>query len=656
MRRSLGILGATRALAAPASPAAASPAQPPADTVSDTARACGAGLPVAHDGALARAVDSVLAAGMRRARLPGAAVAVVRDGRVVLARGYGVRDLRTGAPPLPDATPFGLSSISKVLTAISVLQLAERGAVMLDADVNAHLGDARLPDAFGRSVTLAQLLTHTGGFDEASIGVAARRAEAVIPLGAYLAREMPPRVRAPGDVASYSNHGFALAGLAVERASGEPFAAYVRRHVLEPLGMRHSGFEQPLPGALEQARATPYEIAGDGWRAVPRIYFNDAPASALHATACDMARLAAALLAPDGGGVLSAASRARLFDRAHAHHPALRGLTLGMRERLDGAVRGVEQGGDWQDYSSAFVLAPDARLGAFVAFNAAEGDAVGQAVWRAVLERFEPAALAALAAPGASPGSGAPAGEAPDAARWVGTYRLNRHSRHSPARLGVLTGDIREVVVQRDGDALRALGTRLVPAGPALFRRDDTKTLVAFRADASGRGRATHAFFENSPYVAYERVPWHARRELHLAALGACLALLLASLAAPLVRRAAAAARLGGPDARSRAPMSRALRWLALAVDVLGLALVTWTVVASARAGTWAFQYGLPDGVRAALRLGPPLAVAAGALAAAVAVAWARGRGTPGARAWHTVHAVAALALVALLHHWRLIG
>jgi CubicO group peptidase (beta-lactamase class C family) len=601
--------------------------------------------PAAPDTMLERLVDSAMAEGMRRRGIPGAAIAVVRDGRVVLRRGYGVADLRTRAPVRPDETLFGVSSVSKVFTALAVLQLADQGRLRLDEDVNRYLGGFRLPAAFGRPVTLGHLLTHTGGFDEQSIGVAARNAADVVPLGDYLARDMPARVRPPGEVASYSNHGFALAGLIVERAAGRPFAAYVRDSVLIPLGMRRSGFEQPLPAALERARATPYEIVDGRPRVVPRIYFNDAPASALYTTADDMARLVVALLAPRDAGAprlpLGHEGRSRMLTRQFGHHPALRGLTYGFRERIVEGVSGVEQGGDWQDYSSALMLAPEHRFGAFVAFSAADGGDVADSLWRALIRR--------LASDGGDGGAaatppGSQAAPAPDLGRLAGTYRLNRYSRHSMARLGVLTGAIPERAVESEGGTLRALATRLVPSGPGLFRREDTGTAVVFRS--TGDGRAAHMFLEDSPYVAYERVPWYDMRAAHAALLGACVLVFAAALITPLFRR-----RGGAPAGGARA-LPRVLR----AADALALSVLLGLAAVLAGVSVWEFQYGVPSSVRAVLLLGVVLAALAAAAAGMVAAAWTRAWGTTAWRWRQTLHALAVLAFVAFLVHWRLLG
>src|SRR5690606_14260346 len=147
---------------------------------------------------------------------------------------------------------------------------------------------------------------------------------------------------------------------------------------------------QPLPDDLEAARARPYSIVGAEWREVPRIYFNDAPASAMYTTADDMSRFMRLLLDGNGGdasqgGVLGASSIGAMLRPQFANHPAVTGLTFGMRERRDGGITSYEQGGDWQDYSSDLIVSPEARTAMFVAFSGEGGDVIAESLWQAIV-------------------------------------------------------------------------------------------------------------------------------------------------------------------------------------------------------------------------------------------------------------------------------
>ena len=157
-------------------------------------------------------LDGFFATAMESGHVPGAVFVFVENGRVVLKRGYGFANLETKARVDPDTTLFEIASVSKLFTATAVMQLYEQGKLQLDEDVNTYLTTFKIPATFPKPVTLRSLMTHTAGFDERGIGMAARTAKEWRPLGEYLAERMPPRVRPVGDGASYSNHGVALEG------------------------------------------------------------------------------------------------------------------------------------------------------------------------------------------------------------------------------------------------------------------------------------------------------------------------------------------------------------------------------------------------------------------------------------------------------------
>ena len=577
---------------------------------------------------------------MSRNGVAGGVVAIVRDDSVVHLQGYGMADRESSVAVHPHRTTFGLSSLSKVFTAIAVLRLAEQGRVSLDDAVHDRVPLAALATERGRRVRIAHLLTHSGGFDERTIGISERTTSNIVPLGDYLAAEMPAVIRAPGTVASYSNHGFALAGLLVERVAGEPFAEHVRRHILEPLGMRASGFGQPLPAELERARAIPYR--GGGLPPVPRIYFNDAPASALYSTGGDMARFMTAFLGDSSGSLGSVLrSSALVQTRQFSHHPALNGLTYGFRERRDRGVRGLQQGGDWDDYTSDLILAPAERLGLFVALSGDGASVIADSIWSFLLAKHVDDTAEDVSA--ADTTAAEAFGRGPRRENVVGAYRLNRYSRHTLAKLGVLTGAIREVsVTTRDG-RLEMAGQTLSPAGPDLYHRNGGSD-VAFRFGADGR--ATHLFTDGVPYVAYERIRWFESRALHRALLGITFAILLGTLWRAAVRWPLSPAR----DDRS-------LAWWRRGMTAAG-AGATWLVVGLAATMLVVplndFQYGTPSLVQVALA-GGFLAVAGAITALGVAVATLARGGLPArVRIGRLALSLVAVLFAVLVYYWRL--
>ena len=209
-----------------------------------------------------------LAARMKELNIPGVSIAVLHNGQIEWARGYGVTSL--GAQPFTADTMFQAGSISKPLAAMAALRLVEQGKLALDADVNTFLTSWKLPSdpvQAGKPVTLRELLTHTGGTTVHGFPGYAQN-EPVPTLVQVLDGEKPantPAIRseaAPGAKWNYSGGGYTIMQQAVIDIAGEPFPRLLHDTVLAPIGMTHSTYEQPLGNEFQPFAATPYH--GDG--------------------------------------------------------------------------------------------------------------------------------------------------------------------------------------------------------------------------------------------------------------------------------------------------------------------------------------------------------------------------------------------------------
>jgi CubicO group peptidase (beta-lactamase class C family) len=297
-------------------------------------------LPAAADTAAPQAPLELTAANLERVlgppmadwidkrKGPGAVVVVVRRDGPIFAKGYGFADMAARKPFTADATLVRPGSISKLFTAIAVMQLVDIGQLDLDRDVNDYIDFALPTPEGGVPVTLRRLLTHRAGFEDHLKGLFSKDREPQ-PLGRWLAKYLPVRLFPKGDIEAYSNYGFALAGYVVERASGEPFGRYVQRHILDPLGMRHSTFSQPLPDDLAPLMAKGYWTSA----APPLPFFETivAPAGGLSATAADMGRFIRALMNGgelDGNRILPKARLDEMMTPSHATPAGYLGLAF----------------------------------------------------------------------------------------------------------------------------------------------------------------------------------------------------------------------------------------------------------------------------------------------------------------------------------------
>ena len=195
---------------------------------------------------LAPFFDGIVPMQLERSDVAGASVLVMQNGAVVLAKGYGFADLKSRKPVDPATTIFRLASISKLFTWVSVMQLAEQGKLNIDSDINRYL-DFQVSPAFSRPITLRNLMTHSGGFEDEARDIIVTNPKQTLSLRDFLIRNQPKRIFAPGTIPAYSNYGVGLAGYIVQRVSGQPFEQYVEQHIFAPLKMEHSTFYQPPP-------------------------------------------------------------------------------------------------------------------------------------------------------------------------------------------------------------------------------------------------------------------------------------------------------------------------------------------------------------------------------------------------------------------------
>lgn len=240
---------------------------------------------------------------MAHYKVPGVAVAVLKNGRVVAAAGFGVRDARTHDVVDAD-TLFSVGSISKVVAAATTLRLVADGRLDLDRDVGAYLKSWRVPstpELSHQNVTLRMLMSHTAGFGVH--GFKDYLPDESLPSivqtlnGTPPAKNEPVRLTfEPGTRMRYSGGGTTVEQMVIEDVDGAPFESAAREKVLEPLGMRRSTFANPLPEAtINVAKA---HDRGGAAAALPRGWesFPERAASGLWTSANELGAFAGALI------------------------------------------------------------------------------------------------------------------------------------------------------------------------------------------------------------------------------------------------------------------------------------------------------------------------------------------------------------------------
>lgn len=197
-------------------------------------------------------IDGVVNTTMEDAHIAGAVVSVMVDGEVTIKKGYGYSNVAEKRPIDPDKTMFRIGSVTKLFTYMSMMQLHEQGKLDLNANIQDYLPNLEIPDTFPEPIKVINLFTHTAGFEDRVIGLFSYDEASLLPLSEVLGNNLPARVRPPGQVSSYSNHSLGIAGLIIENISEMSWAAYVRKNILNPLGMEYATAFQPVPDALKQ--------------------------------------------------------------------------------------------------------------------------------------------------------------------------------------------------------------------------------------------------------------------------------------------------------------------------------------------------------------------------------------------------------------------
>jgi len=168
-----------------------------------------------------------------RHHVPGLSVAVVRNRTVLHVAGYGQTASRTALTP---STPMPIASLSKSFTSLAVMQLVEAGKLDLDAPITKYLPDFAVDDPRGGRITLRHALTHTSGLSDTAFHEKSGPTPATLEAGVQMLRRTR-LVSDPGTARHYHNPNYWIAARVVEVVSGEPFSAYLTRHVFEPLDM-----------------------------------------------------------------------------------------------------------------------------------------------------------------------------------------------------------------------------------------------------------------------------------------------------------------------------------------------------------------------------------------------------------------------------------
>lgn len=311
-------------------------------------------------------LDSLVTAEMEEEFLPGAGFILVKDGKTVLRKGYGKANLESNTFVDPSQTIFRIGSITKVFTAMALMQLVDRGKVALSDEVNDYLDDSlRIESPYNEAVRIWHLLSHTAGFDQIFQDRLFYSKEERPDIHSFLKGQLRP-IRSPGLVSTYDTYGITLAGHIVERVSGLGYAEYMSKHIFEPLGMGSSFVEVDRQNRDRLAAGYGYE--NGAFIPQPYEWYATTPASSIDATLSDMALFISALLG-DGGALFSPQTAKMIRLPMFHNYPGLPGFAYGFWEEYRGSIRAIYHGGIMRGYTGRMYLLPEFNLGFYLVYN-----------------------------------------------------------------------------------------------------------------------------------------------------------------------------------------------------------------------------------------------------------------------------------------------
>ena len=521
-------------------------------------------------------LDGYMPYALKTGDIAGAVVAVVKDGQIVTARGFGYADVAARKPVDPKLTLFRPGSVSKLFTWTAVMQQVEAGKIDLDADVNKYL-DFKIPARDGQPITMRNLMQHTAGFEEQAKNIIAEEPATTPTYEELLKVWVPHRVFKEGTTPAYSNYGASLAGYIVQRVSGEPFNDYLKRHIFEPLDMKYSTFAQPLPAELKPLMSKGYETASSEPR--PFEIIGPAPAGALSSPGEDMAHFMIAQLQNGeyhGNRIFSAETAEKMHNSPLTILPQVNRMELGFFETNVNGLEVIAHLGDTDYFHTSLHLFLKDNVGFYVSFKSLgkEGAAgtLRTALFMDFADRYFPAAR---------PQGGVDAKASAEHAAAMGGNWAN--SRASQSNFFAALGFLGQASLGADGK-----GELVTPLTDLNGKPRHWVEIAPYVwVDANGHDRLSASVVDGrpvrwsydllSPFMVFDRVPWYQNsawlRPLVFASIAALLLTVLLWPVSAIVRRGFKAPLV--LDARAL----RAYRWSKIGAAAILVALLLWCLI-----------------------------------------------------------------------------
>ncbi len=466
--------------------------------------------------------DKFFTESMKKNNVPGAAIVIVRDGKVIFKKGYGYANVQKKIPVDPDKTVFRNGSVGKLFTATAIMQLYEKGLLNLDDNVNNYLKSFKVNNKFSKSVTFGNIMTHSSGLDSGSeIGGASHNKLKQVSYEDYMKSHVPVVINEPGTVTSYSNSGYNLLGYLIEKISGMSYENYMQKNIFDPLHMKNSNVSSKA-----ENMATGYTLGNGSLRAIhDNRYEPPLGCGSINSTVVDMANFMIENLQNGkfyDNQILNE-NTSKLMQKQHfTNSTDLPGMGYGFIQNYKNNQKIIKHEGAVNGFITSLFLMPEHNLGFYVATNSL--NPITFQLEDDFLKHYYPLKQDKLANLSADF-----KGKASD---YVGTYRQYHDTSKSwITKCFALFGDDYEFKITDNKDGTLTMkgisiekepfSTKLVEIKPLLFQREDNFGYVSFRKDQNGH--ITHLFSGSEPEESFEKIKWYENQSLNLCLLGLSL-------------------------------------------------------------------------------------------------------------------------------------
>lgn len=588
-------------------------------------------------------VDGIMEKDINRLQIPGAVISIVKDDKIILAKGYGSSNLEKAAPVDPTTSMFRIASTTKLFTWTAVMQLVEQGRIDLDTDINIYLKSVKIPATYPEPITMRHLMTHTAGFEEGGVGYQITTDPAKLPgsISETLNKHMLARVRPPGQISSYSNYGATLAGLIVEEVSGVPYNDYIKKYIFDPLDMKYSTVVEPLPESFMPNKVVGYKSENGSFiPGTPTFEGGFRPAGSGTVSAVDMAHFMIAHLQNGKYGdqqILRPETTELMHSTAFQFDKRLPGVDLGFAEKQINGLTLITHGGSDPMFNTGLYLLPAKHVGIFVSYNGGEGGDSAEDLIQAFFNRYYPA-----------PDASQPEFIASDESiqKFAGAYQFTRRNISDIDKFFNFFAQL-NVSVEDNKLSLGSGSEQQLynEVSPNMFQLEGGTEQIAFRTNESGK--VTHMILGMAPDMPLERTPLLDQNKFWLIVLGFSGLIFITALLGLIFSR------------RKIKAMTPPEKWaIRLSAGTAGWALLSFVTIFMVVMSMDMMQKFSGISLSLSLSLVMPIILVGLTLALLISaiLVWKNKYWTAFKRVHYTLVALSAVAMTLFFYYWNLLG